>query len=222
MSETAHIEEWLPWYVNGTLQAGLRAEVEAHLESCARCREALAFESRIAASVRGSAAKVSTAPHAGWQALNAQLDAADALGPPVALREPRRDDAERRWLWRVALPVAVAAQGVTIVVLALLLWRGQAASPPAHYRTLASEDVTLPLAMPMVRVAFTPEVGEARAHAIAAGVGGWIVAGPSERNVYTLAVRGPHEQAARALRRMPEVLLAEPLASTREAEQGVP
>jgi Putative zinc-finger len=34
--------EILPWYLNGTLEAGERAEVRRHLETCERCRAALA------------------------------------------------------------------------------------------------------------------------------------------------------------------------------------
>ncbi len=34
--------ELLPWYLNGTLEAGERAEVRRHLETCERCRAALA------------------------------------------------------------------------------------------------------------------------------------------------------------------------------------
>ncbi len=36
------IEERLPWYLHESLAAAERAEVEAHLAGCARCREALA------------------------------------------------------------------------------------------------------------------------------------------------------------------------------------
>ncbi|HEX3556592.1 MAG TPA: zf-HC2 domain-containing protein [Thermoanaerobaculia bacterium] len=34
--------ELLPWYLNGTLESGELAEVRQHLETCERCREALA------------------------------------------------------------------------------------------------------------------------------------------------------------------------------------
>jgi hypothetical protein len=34
--------EFLPWLLNGTLEAGERDEVQGHLKSCERCREALA------------------------------------------------------------------------------------------------------------------------------------------------------------------------------------
>src|SRR4051812_22598037 len=34
--------ELLPWYLNGTLESGELAEVRQHLETCERCRAALA------------------------------------------------------------------------------------------------------------------------------------------------------------------------------------
>ena len=42
--------ELLPWHLNGTLEAGETAEVRQHLETCERCRAALA-ETRQAWSV---------------------------------------------------------------------------------------------------------------------------------------------------------------------------
>ncbi|HEX5758721.1 MAG TPA: zf-HC2 domain-containing protein, partial [Thermoanaerobaculia bacterium] len=48
------LERLLPWYVNGTLEAGERAALEAHLAACARCRGEVAREEGLAAALRGA------------------------------------------------------------------------------------------------------------------------------------------------------------------------
>jgi anti-sigma factor RsiW len=219
MFDSRHIDEELPWYVNGTLAPQARAAVERHVEACERCRSALELERRIASSVRTPGGSVALAPHRGWQALAERIDAEEAALPPAPARAASEPRAGRRHLRRIALPLAIAAQGLTIVVLALLLWRERSV-PPAVFRTLSDADATLQVGAPLIRVAFDASVGEARARAIAASLEARIVAGPSRENVYTLAVgresTGSAETvpgtAVAALRRMPEVLLAEPIA----------
>ncbi|MBE3599754.1 MAG: zf-HC2 domain-containing protein [Limnochordaceae bacterium] len=36
-----HVDQWLPWYVNGTLGSRLRLRVERHLARCECCRQEL-------------------------------------------------------------------------------------------------------------------------------------------------------------------------------------
>lgn len=39
--DDVHVDLLVPWYVNGTLEADERARLEAHLETCGRCRDLL-------------------------------------------------------------------------------------------------------------------------------------------------------------------------------------
>jgi anti-sigma factor RsiW len=50
------VNERLPWYVNGTLAEDERAEVAAHLEACAVCREDLLLCEEMARAVRSDGA----------------------------------------------------------------------------------------------------------------------------------------------------------------------
>jgi len=48
--DCTHVTEVLPWFLNGSLDAGERRDVEEHLESCERCRRELA-DTRFAGAV---------------------------------------------------------------------------------------------------------------------------------------------------------------------------
>ncbi|HEX7848650.1 MAG TPA: zf-HC2 domain-containing protein, partial [Sphingomonas sp.] len=75
------VRQLLPWYINGTLEAGEMATVEAHLADCADCRADLAAERVLARDV---AALPVDAEHA-WSMLSERIDAAR---PPRRLAEP--------------------------------------------------------------------------------------------------------------------------------------
>jgi hypothetical protein len=72
------VVELLPWYANGTLDVQKRREVEAHLRSCADCRELLrhALDLR---DIFGDPAEVPLGDHVHAQLLAEFADAPDAL-----------------------------------------------------------------------------------------------------------------------------------------------
>ena len=98
----------LPWYVNGTLGAGERDAVAAHLDVCAACREALAD---------------CVAMHAAVAA-----DGATPIPPAVSAGDLLDGSARRtrrvRARWRIAAGIAALAIAAGTLVAIPLPWSG--------------------------------------------------------------------------------------------------
>lgn len=217
MSACDDLRNALPWYVNGTLALAARAALDEHLRTCAACRAEVELEQRLAATMQTDDARVVPAPHSGWQRLVARLQALEQPAAPEAdTPVARRQHAiGGRLPGRRALLVAVAAQAVALVFLAVALWRAQTAPPAAAFYTLASADPTLASREPLVRVAFAHDVSPADAQRVAQAIGVRTLAGPSTGNVYTFSVgAGGTAATLEAFRRSPGVLLAEPVQAT--------
>jgi anti-sigma factor RsiW len=220
MSACDDLREAMPWYVNGTLAISARAAVDEHLRTCAACRAEVDLEHRLANTMQTGETRVVPSPHAGWQQLVARLDAleqaAEHESDTPAVRRPRAIGG--RLLGRRVLLVAVAAQAVALVFLAVALWRAQTAQTTAAFYTLTRVDPTLAWREPLVRVAFARDVSPADAQRVAQTIGVRTLAGPSPGNVYTFSV-GDRGTAAtlEAFRRSSGVLLAEPVQATERA-----
>jgi hypothetical protein len=95
-----HPDELLASLADGTLDERERAEVDAHLATCARCREELPLALRAASAV-------SRLP---------EVDAPTGLTRSV-VDEARPERAPRRaWAWAAAAPVAAAVVALTVWV----------------------------------------------------------------------------------------------------------
>ena len=220
MSVCDDLRATLPWYVNGTLAMSARAAVEEHLLMCAACRAEVELEQRLANLVQAEGARVVPSPHAGWQRLVDRVEALELPPEPQADLSPnhRPHALAGRLLGRRVLLVAVAAQAVALVFLAVALWRAQTAQPTAAFYTLTNVDPTLAWGEPLVRVTFARDVSPADAQRVAQAIGVRTLAGPSPGNVYTFSVgEGGPALTLEAFRRHPGVLLAEPVQATERA-----
>jgi anti-sigma factor RsiW len=103
----SHPDELLADYVDGTLPAAQRADVEAHLASCARCRE----EVSLASAGRKALRSAGDVPVPSGIADRAIADA----GAPADLDAARRSRSPQRWLGAAA---AIAAVVVLVAVAA--------------------------------------------------------------------------------------------------------
>ena len=168
--------ELLPWLVNGTLAGTEREAVEAHARACIACRRELKEQQRLYAAVRARrTADVSA--EAGFEALDGELDAAAG-----------------RWRVRYATvaPFAIAA-AAGIAVLALLVWFTPLPEmDPKVYSTLATSSASDGL---LLDVVFAEETTSAEMQQLLDGIGGDIVAGPSNAGRYTVRVRGQGDDA---------------------------
>jgi anti-sigma factor RsiW len=193
------VQQLLPWYVNGTLEAGEIATVEAHLAECAECRADLAAEQVLA---RDIAALPIDVEHA-WSALSERIDAA---GPPRRLAEPvpflRRKVAMG---WALGGPLAAAAA----VVFAIAVMPGATSPAGQTYRALGSA----PTAQPgNALVMFRPDARDGDLRAALTKAGARVVDGPTASGAYVVRIAPDNRgQAIDGLRATPQVMLAEPI-----------
>src|SRR5262249_50032522 len=143
MSETdRHVDELVPWYVNGPLEAGERAAVSAHLSGCAACREEVARCQALAAAVRRTPDPAVASAAGRLERVMASIDLLEAA-------DARRAGWRARWragaawlgvLFQLAPGPArwgFAAQAALLVVVVALAAGTGLLSPRAPYRTLA-------------------------------------------------------------------------------------
>jgi anti-sigma factor RsiW len=191
----------LPWYVTGQLEAAEKAQVEAHLATCAQCQAELKFERRLEVEVVTAPVDVERAwasmtrrmerPRRGALAIAARQVAVVGHGAAVAARSP--------WLgWAMAASVALVA--VTVA---------RPPQQPAAYHTLSAAPAAAP---GNVVVIFKPDTTEAAMRQTLKDAGARLVDGPTAADAYVLSV--PAAQRAGALAKMRargEVVLAEPV-----------
>ena len=185
-----HPDEWLPWYANGTLEAGRREAVEAHLAACARCRAELEL---LSALRKGVKAAVPEQAHAD-ELTRAKFDR--------LLREERRATrpAPRFAWWQPALAAAVL---VIVVQSVLLIGR----ETPGIYAPLGGPSP----AGAVIQVQFNPAARERDIRRVLRQADLRIVGGPSALGIYRLRLAGKSSPAAvdaalRALRAHPKVV----------------
>jgi anti-sigma factor RsiW len=181
------VQELLPWYVTGRLDAVEQARVRTHVEACADCQAEVRTEERLEAEV----ARLPLDVERGWADMRGRL-AADAA-PARWLRVPAS------WLgWGVA-----AALAATIGVISL------PRPEPAAYHALGSPPAA---ATGNVVVVFLPETTERRMREVLKASEARLVDGPTAANGYVLHVAPAQRTAALAMLRADKaVVVAEPL-----------
>lgn len=190
--EHRSVQELLPWYVTGRLEAAERERVEAHLAACAECRAEAATEARLEAEV----SRLPLDVERGWADMRARVasetkvdkDRAKARGAPA-------------WAgWGVAAALAVTAGAA---------WLPQ--QKPAEYHALGDAPAAAASAGNIV-VVFLPETTEQRMRGILKASGARLVDGPTAANGYVLHVAPARRTAAlAALRADRAVVVAEPI-----------
>ncbi len=114
-----HITHLISGYVQGQLGPVQRAQVVNHVRACARCREALAREERIAADLRREMPHIGQ-PHPGQMARV-------WAGVWADIQTPRRPAGPRRSSWVPGLGMALAALLMIALALPLLAQSGMRA-----------------------------------------------------------------------------------------------
>lgn len=224
-----HVELDLSWYVNGTLPANERSRIERHLAECERCRKSHAFEVRLAAQLRDAREPVECAPQSGWNRLAVRLDAlesdvqtATAAAPSGAATSTTTARARPpRAARRRILPLVLVAQAAALAMLAFTLLYVTLDDSAPRYRTLTRTDGSAAAAStagPVLRIVFDESASNAEIRSLLERVGGSIVAGPTDRRVYTVRLQRTEngtpadpDAAADWLRTQPRVLFVEPV-----------
>jgi hypothetical protein len=203
------VQTLLPWYMNGTLDAGEVAAVEAHVADCAECREDLAMERAIGQNMAGIPLDVDR----GWAAMRGRIERKPAPEPVSIVGEPTNVVPLRKnWLQR-SIPVgwALAAQAAAAV---LIISAGRliiipAVAPEPLYHTLGSAPQTVPGNMVVI---FRPDTIEQDLRGAVVASGAELVGGPTASDAYVLRVASAERTTALArLRANGHVVLAEPI-----------
>ena len=168
--------ELLPWLVNDSLEAAERDAVREHATNCVICRRELAQLQAVDRSIAAERARAAV-PAPDMRRINARIDAELERGQRggAALRRIRAWF-EDPWF------VAFATQTIVVIVMASSWLLSRAPEP--GFTTL-----TAPEALPAghyVRVVFDPTLDAGGLAALLEDRQLSIVAGPSERGVYTL------------------------------------
>ncbi len=207
------VQESLAWYVNGTLGAAEAQRVEAHIEVCGACREAVAETRALAAALQAEQPPHWSPSPKHFATLMERVDAAEALRARATVPRWRR-----AWEWLAQgteLPRwAVAAPGVlSLALIAALFW--DPSPTPSLYRTYSVPERldTARGAEVNLQVHGDLEVGELEQ--LLAEAGATIEAGPSSVGHFRLRIANAEPAALEAalarLRAHPMVRLAEPV-----------
>lgn len=180
------VQEQLPLYLSGRLDAAASAKLQQHLQSCAQCQEELEWQRML----RSASPPVTD----GLDVERALAKLAPDLAGPAktAANDPR-------WLrW------ALAAQCAVIVGLAVLLIK----PVPQRYELLGAAGQ----AQANLVVVFEPGTRESELRAILQANEARLVGGPTEADAYLIAVPGSkRDDILLRLRTESHIKLAEPL-----------
>lgn len=211
---STHVEELVPWHVNGTLPADEQQRVERHLATCADCRASVDLEARIHSLMNGRHETVDCAPQSGWRKLTSQLDASGTQAERTAATPaPLRNGLSRVAAWH-RLPAMLLAEAAAIGVLGFAFFHRD--SDPALYRTLTEPSSAAAVNNLTLRVVLTEGTSPTRVREMLDHVGGAIHSGPSSGGLYTIELPRPPtvvttqpDDTLAWLRAQPEVRFAE-------------
>jgi hypothetical protein len=214
-----HAEAWnlLPWLATGRIQPSDREWVEAHVQSCAKCRAELDAQRLLSGQMRGageSPASVASDEQRSFDKLWARIESAEAAASTAAgAHEPglpaRRASRTVRWL-----AAAVVVQGFGLALFGLNALR----APDGEFRTVANVD-PVRAAAPSVRIVFAPDASIGTINTLLAHQGLSIVSGPGISGNFTAALSADAvasgasaESVAAVISKDPNVTFAQPVA----------
>ena len=198
--------ELLPWLINDSLNRDERATVLAHSQSCVICRREMKALEDLRDSIQRLFGTVSI-PTLDMRIINSRIDKHISMQ-----NRGRRVVTWLGELFRSPWRTAYAAQTVLLIVLAAaLLWP---ATRDTEYTTLTqTPDLA---AGHYVRAVFSPDLTHSGINDLLEDLQLRIVAGPSDRGVYTLATENSNaveerDDALELLSQNQGVLFAQPV-----------
>ena len=193
-------EELLPWYANGQLDDADRAKVDAHLSSCAHCRQQLALDRQLIDEFQAMTPELES----GWARLRNRIQTPAPIQTFNA-KQPGVLAEVWAFLTRPAVATLAAAQLAFVVVSGIVLL---SLSQPA-YHTLGSAP---PPAAGNVIVMFRADATEQDIRNVLRAAGASMVDGPTPANAYLLHVAPARRQLVlKRLQADDNVQMAQPI-----------
>lgn len=207
------VQDLLPWYLAGTLEAAEQARVQAHLGVCAECQADLQLQRRLKAEIVQAPLDVEH----GWSQMLKRIEA-DARPAPQARRAGagRAPRSRPSWLGgAVALGPAWGAQAVwggaalaASLAIAGVVW-APALHPAEAYHVLGAKTAAKP---GNIVVIFRPDTPERAMREALKASHARLVDGPTAADAYVLSVPAAERAAVlAALRARADVVLAQPI-----------
>jgi anti-sigma factor RsiW len=199
MPHLEKFDEWLPWYVNGTLNAKDRAVMDAHLAATPAAREELRFYERMTATMKRRADSIPE--DIGLAKTLARIQAAPrAAMYPSSPKSSAADD--ESWFSRLLgggwmKPALGFAMAVILGQSVLLVQQREEA---IVYRsktpvvTAAATGVKTEAAF--LRVVFKASATEGELRLLLASTQAWVAGGPGQAGEYYLRFAPDHVQSA--------------------------
>lgn len=198
------LQDLLPWYVTGQLEASEHAQVEAHLNTCPECQAEVAFQRRLGAEI----ADLPIGVEQSWREMRRRLE----LEPPIRAR--RSADG---WLMAVRRKVGRGWSGGApwlgwAMAGVLLSLSGAMLLPPAQSARYHALGASAAPPAGNVVVVFRPDMRERDLRALLNASHARLVDGPTATDAYVLHVPSAERAAALAkLRGRADIVLAEPV-----------
>jgi len=214
----------LPWYLNGSVPPVRVREIDAHLRSCIRCQEARELWGAVQQQRLNDPVVIGDV-EAGLRVMEQRLDRyLVGAGGVVGAGAPAQGQQRPAFgLWHMlqrTMPSArltTALMAVLVAGIGVALWPGHVPNLDAPYMTLSesgklAKSPAVAEMQQQFRILFHRDTTDARMQAIFNQFQAQVVAGPTAKGVYTVVVPAQSvepRQIADALRREPEVLVAE-------------
>lgn len=180
--EHHEVSALIPWYVNETIAERDRQRVDAHINTCAPCRDDLLVQRRLCEAIEAQPA-LDYMPVASLKRLHARLD---ALQAEAASSPPPAQPKNNATLWRGWMAASIAAMAVAVALLAADRWaQFEARHAQPNYQTVTNSVPRPP--GEVIRAVFSPTITLVELQTILDEAQLRIVSGPTEAGVYSLA-----------------------------------
>jgi hypothetical protein len=197
--------EWLPWYVNGTLNASDRAVMDSYLAETPMARDEVRYYERMSETMKRRADTVSADIGLAETLQRIKTSPKGVAAPAATSRATAAtpDDEGQNWLQRLLgggwmKPAFACAMAIVVAQSVLLIQQHEEA---IIYRSkgTATEGKTsagAPLEGTFLRVVFKANATEGELRLLLASTQAWVAGGPGQAGEYYVRFAPDHVQAA--------------------------
>jgi anti-sigma factor RsiW len=177
-------QQWLPWHVNGTLDAGKRAWIEQYLKDHAEARAELRWHESLQTRIQEHAPEI--AADQGLDKLMARIARQPRPAAPSLMERINGFFATFRLTpaYALAATVILAQAGV----IGMLLLQHSKQDDRGELGAVRSLPAGQALSAPVLKVNFKPEATEREIRMLLVSVGGTVIDGPGQFGSYIVTV----------------------------------